>query len=184
MPTLAGCRSFQNPEGQTATLGGPTVVTSPQSRPHFQHQELLPRWRLRLEPQAQPRTLTLSWVGAITSCGLGFLTGRRVCKLRQAPRITASPCLECISGSQVSITGYLKHKSFALVGETSRSRRTGPSTRGQSFKSLLQTLSPHCVLDTGLHLRQGLSWAAVILLSTAGSVLPSLLDRGSHLQGL
>lgn len=79
-PRLAGCRSLQNPGGQTATLGGPWCHANngqllPQPRPHFQHQELLPRWRLRLEPQAQPRTLTLSWAGAITSCGLGFLTG-------------------------------------------------------------------------------------------------------------
>lgn len=74
---------------------------------------------------------------------------RRGCKLRQAPRITASPCLECVSGSQVSITGHLKHESCALVGETSRS----PEDRPQHQGTVLQTAPAN--FDSTLSPRRG-----------------------------
>lgn len=87
---------------------------------------------------------------------------------------------------KVSITGHLKKKeSFALVGQTlGTPEGKGPSSSpsGESYKQLLQTLSPHCVSNTGLHLLLGTAELGPVI-PPGGSVL-SLTARQSHCEDL
>lgn len=97
--------------------------------------------------------------------------------------------LECIDGGQGeyywSLNKKKRKESFALVGQTLGTLEgIGPSSSpcGESCKRLLQTLSPHCVSDTGLHLLLGTAEPGPVI-PPGGSVL-SLTASQRHLRGL